>query len=83
VLDLHGLDVHDLVAFLALGEDAPSSFSSYLEVLSFAAGAGEFPVVIVFFGCHLYQHISIVFWVLNGNIARRRLLNESNAEDGN
>jgi len=61
VFDLHRLDVHDLAAAFALGKDALSIFSPDLEVFFLAAGAGKFPVILIFFRYHLYHHIMSLY----------------------
>jgi len=84
VLNLHGLDVHDLAAVFALGENTFSLLAAYLEVFSLAASTCEFPVVFVFFCYHSYHYIFIDFWVLNGNYYRNIavFLHGLNAEGG-
>ena len=85
MLNLHGLDVHDLAAVFALGENTFSFFPSYLEVFSLAAGTGEFPVIFVFFGCHLINIYTLtcgfLMVILRKHYGRISTLNKYNAED--
>ena len=64
MLNLHGLDVHDLAAVFALSENAFPFFPSHLEVLFIAAITGKFPIIFIFFCYHFLSLIYIDFGLL-------------------
>ena len=72
VFDFHALYVHDFAAAFTFRKNAFSWFSSYLEVFFLAAGAGKFPVMLVFFDYHCFHllYIIIHFCLLNDYFPR-------------